>query len=202
MDTKLVALGLSLCVGAASAQTVNVSIEVDEPLLAPGSSTDVRLVADFDTFDYAVAGIDTNLLALAPADLSGVWSNIQLVPPMNGPGTVAGVPDGTGSILGILAGQLHFPAAGIFAFPQNPITIWSATFTAPDEGVGGGGYWVDLSTSSERLWMYPDRETSRSESRIEALVEGQGRIFVVPAPSNAWLLALGLIGTCRRRRPA
>lgn len=196
--TRTIAISaLALSAGAACSQTVNINILVDEPVLAPGDSTAVTLEASFATSDYGVAGILTDLVADTTEDISGAWSDWQLVSPMNGPGTTPGVADGVGGFAGILAGQLHFPPAGIYGFPQNPILFWTATFTAP---VDGGGYRVDLSTETSRFEMYTDRASIHSESRLDVLVEGEGSIFVVPAPSGGAVLLLGLGATARRRR--
>lgn len=187
---------LTLIAGIASGQTVAITIDIDEPLLAPGQSTSVTLRAGFDPGDFAMAGVWTDLLASAPADLDGAWSEWAVVVPMDGPGTTAGDPDGAGGFTSIIAGQLLFPPASFPADPTNPIAFWTATFTAP---LDGGDYWVDLSTSTSRYNVYLSRESSLSESRLDQLVEGQGRIFVVPAPATSAVLALGLLATRRRR---
>jgi hypothetical protein len=188
---------LTCAAGLASAQTVNVNILVDEPVLAPGDSTTVTLEIAFTTADYAVAGIATSLLADSTNDISGAWSDWQLVAPMSGPGTTAGAPDGMGSVRGIIAGQLNFPPAMIYSLPQNPIAFWQATFTAPTDV---GGFFVDLSTDTSRLDMYPRRESSLSESRLDLVVEGSERLFLVPSPASGAVLLLGLGAATRRRR--
>ncbi|UYV13808.1 MAG: hypothetical protein NCW75_05860 [Phycisphaera sp.] len=184
--------------GLATAQTVDINILVDEPVLAPGDSTTVMLEVAFTTADYAVAGVATDLLAdtLPGSDISGAWSDWQLVAPMSGPGTTAGLPDGLGSFTGILAGQLNFPPAGIYSDPSNPIAFWQATFTAP---LDSGGFRVDLTTDTSRLDMYPSRDSSLSESRLDLVVEGEASLFLVPAPAGALVLGLGLAPFGRRR---
>lgn len=196
MRNSITMTALAMTTGLASAQTVNINILIDEPVLAPGDRTAVTLEASFTTSDYGVAGILTDLVADTTEDISGAWSDWALVSPMNGPGTTAGVADGAGGFAGILAGQLHFPPAGIYGFPQNPILFWTATFTAP---VDGGGYRVDLSTETSRFEMYTDRASIHSESRLDVLVEGEGSIFVVPAPGSALVLTAGMLLGCRRR---
>jgi hypothetical protein len=193
--TLALAAALPLATAAASAQTVSIDFEIADPSLLPGESTSVRLIAAFDTFDYAVAGIMTDLLAAAPVDISGSWSDLALVAPMNGPGTTAGGRHGSG-VSGIIAGQLNFPPAMIYGEPQNPIAFWSATFTAPTDP---GWYTVDLTTRTSRFDVYPERASARSESRLGVLVEGAGVIVVVPAPASGCVLAIGLAATRRRR---
>lgn len=75
-----------------------VIIEIDQPVLAPGGSTTVRLWAGFDSIqDFAMAGIATSLLAESGGvDIASAWSDVGLVFPMNGPGTTFGTPDGGG----------------------------------------------------------------------------------------------------------
>ena len=197
MQTPITIAALAATAGLASAQTVNINILIDEPLLAPGDSTALTLEASFTTSDYGVAGILTDLVADTTADISGAWSDWALVSPMNGPGTTPGVPDGSGGFEGIIAGQLHFPPAGIYGFPQNPILFWTATFTAPADAAGSR---VDLSTRTSRFEVYPDRASVRSESRLDVLVEGAGQIHVVPAPATGAALGLGLLALRRRRR--
>ena len=123
---------------AATAQSIN--INVANPTLAPGESTTVTMAAGYGGTDYAIAGVATNLVSSVG---STGWSDIALIAPMNGPGTSAGVASGTG-VDGIIAGQLNFPPAGIFADPTNPIAFWSATYTAP--AVVADAFTVDLSS--------------------------------------------------------
>lgn len=189
---------LALSAGAACAQTVNLSIDIRHPILSVGSSTPVTLRAEFSTGDYAVAGIATDLVGEDSFGFpSGRWSDWQLVAPMDGPGTSAGETSGRFDVTGILAGQLNFPPAGIYADPVNPAPFFEATFTAPIDA--GGGYRVDLLTETSRFDVYIDRESSTSESRMGVLVEGSAAIHVVPAPASAAVLALGLAATRRRR---
>jgi len=190
-------VSLVLSAGAACAQTVELKIDIDQPDLLDGDSTRVTLIAEFSTGDYAAAGIMTDLVADVSGDPPGFWSDLQLVSPMDGPGTSAGELDGADGITGILAGQLNFPPAMIFADPSNPIAFWQATFTARSYSEG----FLELSTSTSRLEMYASRDSTLSESRLDVLVEGTGRITInVPAPASGGLLLLGLGPTMRRRR--
>lgn len=195
--TIAAAFAAAVCVPAAAhAQSVGVTIEIDEPVLAPGDSTRVRLIATVLDTDYAFAGTNLNLLI----DSGGTpgargFSDLSILPPMDA-GPTAGVPTDRG-IEGIVIGQLHFPAAGIFADPTNPIAFWEASFTAPVDA--GGGYRVDLATQTLRFDAWPDRDTSVPASRLDVLVEGAATITVIPAPASAAVLALGLLAVRRRR---
>jgi uncharacterized protein (TIGR03382 family) len=191
--TAIAVLGVA---AAANAQTIGVTIEIDEPVLAPGVFTIVRLVASFPDTDYALAGLTMALrfdgLAADPRDH---WSGFTELPPFSG-GTT-GPRLGDGAIEGILVGQLNFPPAGIYADPTNPIAFFEGTFTAPADA--GGGYRVDLLTDVMRFDVYPDRESGASVSYLGELTEDAATISVIPAPASAGVLALGLAATRRRR---
>ena len=177
---------------AASAQSIN--IDVANPTLGPGESTTVTLSAGYGGSDYAIAGVALDFISSVGSD---GWSDLALIAPMNGPGTSFGAPSGTG-VDGIIAGQLNFPPAMIYAVADNPIAFWSATYTAPADVPAG--FTVDLSTNTSRFDVYVARDSSRSESRLADLAEGAGSINVVPAPASLALLGLGGLAAARRRR--
>ncbi|MEQ9097406.1 MAG: hypothetical protein RIE32_14210 [Phycisphaerales bacterium] len=195
------AAALAVCAGLTHAQMPGeVIIEIDQPVLAPGESTTVRLWAGFDsTRDFAMAGVATSLLAdSGGVDIASAWSDVVLVAPMDGPGTTFGTPD-AGGYAGIIAGQLLFPPAMIPADDSDPIAFWQATFTAPSDA---GGFEVDLSTQTTAFAVYIERSSAISESRLDGLTEGAGTIVVVPAPAGA-LVLFGLLAARRRAsRPA
>ncbi|MEO1278703.1 MAG: hypothetical protein AAFV77_07095, partial [Planctomycetota bacterium] len=183
--------------GTALAQSPGeVIIEIDQPVLAPGESTTVSLLAGFDSAaDFAMAGVHTSLLAdSGGVGIDGAWSGVSLVSPMNGPGTSAGLPDGAG-YAGIIAGQLHFPIAGPGADTSDPIAFWEATFTAPADT---GPFTVDLSTLTTVFAVYIEPHSARFESRVDGLTEGAGTITVIPAPASG-LILFGLVAIRRRR---
>ena len=163
-------------------------------MLLPGQSTTVTLWAAFPSSMLAMAGIVTDLES-SEGDLG--WSDLRLIPPMNGPGTSTGVLGGTG-VAGIIAGQLNFPGTGWGPDGSNPISFWRATFTAPAEVATP--FDVSLSTITSRFDVYFSRDSIESRSFLEGLTEGQATIHVVPAPAGAVVLGLGVLVAGRRRR--
>jgi hypothetical protein len=170
-----------------------ITIEVDNPVLLPGESTTVTLLGGYGGTDYAVAGLATNLVTTVGSE---GWSDATLVAPMAGPGTSAGMASATGWD-GIVAGQLNFIGAMIYADPTNPIAFWRATYTAPADAAAP--FDIDVSTMTTKYDVYVDRQRATSESRLADLTEGAATIRVVPAPASASLLALGLLAMRRRR---
>lgn len=172
-----------------------VYFEVEDDTLLPGESTSLTLWVAFPPADHSLAGILTSMHSSTGAQ--GL-SDLELVPPLDGPGTTAGVLTPAG-VEGIIAGQLMFPICGIAGCPEsiNPIAFWQATYTAP---LDASPMMVELSTLTTRLDVYPEMLSSRSESRLDGLVEGSATIHVVPAPAGVAVLGLGALLAVRRRR--
>ena len=173
---------------AAAAAAQSIDIDIADPTLFVGDTTTVTMSASYGGSDYAVAGVATSLIGGGDN-----WSDMMLLAPMAGPGTSEGLASGNG-VDGIIAGQLNFPPAGIYADATNPIAFWSATYTATAEGV------FDLGTETTKFDTYVARDSSLSESRLADLREGRGTITVVPAPASLALLGLGGLAAARRRR--
>jgi hypothetical protein len=188
----------SLCILAGLAATPAVlaqAITLDAPgggVIAVGETVTVTMSASYGGTDYAIAGIATGIRI---NESQGEFTNLRLVAPMAGPGTTPGVL-GAGGIDGIIAGQLNFPTAQIYADPTNPIAFWQADFTV---GALVGGVALDIETVTTRYDVYVAREQSRSESRLADLEEGR-LVIVVPAPAGAFALLGGLAMAGRRRR--
>ena len=178
--------------GIATAAVADHGIYMDiaDATLLVGETTTVTLSAQYGTSstDYAIAGVATSLIGGGDN-----WSDMMLLAPMAGPGTSEGLATGNG-VDGIIAGQLNFPPAGIYADDTNPIAFWSATYTASAEGV------FDLGTQTTKFDVYVARDSSLSESRLADMAEGRGTITVVPAPASLALLGLGGLAAARRRR--
>ena len=184
-------VGLAIASGHADGQIIDVDIA--QPTLAPGDSTLITLSVSYPAGDYAVAGIATDIVV---SEIQGGLSDLAVLAPMDGPGTSVGVlsPDG---ITGIVAGQLNFPPAMIFADDSNPIAFYSFEFTRSD--FISDPVLLDFETSTSRFDVYIDRDSLRSESRLDDLVEGSARI-IIPAPMGAVVLGMGALVIGRRRR--
>ena len=184
--------GLALAGGHAYGQIIDVNLS--NPLPFPGQSTVLTFTAGYGDGDYAVAGIATDIIV---NEIQGVLTDLALIAPMDGPGTSPGVlsPDG---VTGILAGQLNFPPVPIYADPTNPIAFFTMTFTVADD-LGASPVLLDLETRTSRFDVYIDRGSSRSESRLDDLIEGSA-LIVVPAPAGALILGMGALAIGRRRR--
>ena len=195
-STARLALAAPLAGALIATPTLGQAIEVFEDLgipPVPGQTVTISMEASYGGSDYAIAGIATSLNI---NEAQGEFSNLRLVAPMDGPGTTAGV-IGVDSIDGIIAGQLNFPTAGIFADPSNPIAFWEADFRVNDSI--SGFVILDVETQTTRFDTYIDRDAATSESRLGDLTEGSLRI-IIPAPASATLLAAGLVLAGRRRR--
>lgn len=86
------------------------------------------------------------------------------------------LPDADGRfIYRMYGGQLHFPAAGVFADPSNPLPIAIAEWQADDFGPRD----VPVVTFETSLFqIYPDEASGASESRLDTFEEGTGVIRV------------------------
>jgi hypothetical protein len=180
LGTALPALGQAITIEASDLPT-------------PGVPITISMSASYGAGDYAVAGLATSLII---NESQGSFTDLRLVSPMDGPGTAAGVLS-AGSVDGILAGQLNFPTAGIFADPSNPIAFWEADFTL--DAFPGGPVLLDVETRTTRFDVYLARDRATSESRLADLDEGS-LLIVIPAPAGAFVLAGGLAMAARRRR--
>lgn len=183
---------LAAMAGSALADGERLFFEISTDTISPDRpSAVVTLWAGFDARDYAVAGVATSVRAS-----EGSWFALHLPPPLAGPGTSPGRPaDGGRAVEGIIAGQLNFPTAGIFADPSNPIAVWRGEIEVFDFTPRE----IDLSTITSRFDVYFARDASGSLSRLPTLTEASVTIAVVPAPGSLAVLAIGLVAGRRRR---
>lgn len=178
---------------AAAAHAQRIDIHIAEPTLRPGESTTITLSASYGAGDYAIAGISTDLIDLTERE---GFSDLMLIAPMDGPGTSVGSIVVAG-VEGIIAGQLNFPPALIYADPTNPIAFWQTTFTLGDIT---SRTILELETRTSRFDVYPEMMSARSESRLGDLVEGRASAVLLPAPAATAVLGLGALTMGRRRR--
>lgn len=159
-------------------------------VVSPGSpSTSVQVWADWDSAAgfYAFAAAEYDLLG----DATGSFSAPTLELPDLG--QFAGTPAG-GDVLGVVVGQLHFPTIGAFADTSDPLLVWSGTWSTTDFTPR----LVDLTTDTFAYSLYLDA-TGASGGFLPTVVEGMGRIQVVPAPASLALIGLGVVAALRRR---
>lgn len=184
-------LSIAALPAVAAAQAIHFDLA---SLPAPGETETITMSASYNPLDYAVAAVGTSVVI---NEIQGELSNARLIAPMDGPGTSEGV-IGVASVDGIIAGQLNFPPAGIYADPTNPIAFWAVDWTFMPDGTGNPVL-IDIESQTDRFDVYTDRLLARSEFRIDELEEGSLRI-VIPAPAGALALLGGLALTARRRR--
>lgn len=192
--TLLAIAAASACTAPALAQAILFDTSLSGAFPMPGERTTITMSASFNPLDYAMAGIRTDLVGL---EVQGRLENPRLIAPMDGPGTSEGILSGEG-YADIIAGQLNFPPAGIFADPTNPIAFWAVDwvfeFDDPSNPV-----LLHVVTDTSRFDVYTDRLLATSEFRIDDLEEGE-LLIVVPAPAGAIALLGGFTLATRRRR--
>lgn len=155
-------------------------------------STTVEMWAWFDYIPGQAemfSGTKTNLRAS-----EGEWSNIAnhfgiIVDPS---------PIVVGShVFGMVLGQLHFPPAGIYANPSNPILLFSMDWSTTnfDKRM------VSIETFDTQVFeVYINQQGSTANLPLSSIIEGSGFIKVVPAPGGAAaILSLACLAAARRR---
>lgn len=178
----------------AQTSSAEIVFDIDNDTLLPGQSTTVTLWAAWPEHEFAMGYVSTSLETSVG---STGWSGLELVAPMDGPGTTKGVLSTIG-IDGIVAGQLNYcPAAPFCPTMDNPIAFWQATYTAPADV--GAAFDVDLLTRTTRFDVYFADRVLETHSYLHELVEGEATIRVIPAPASIAVLS-GLLVFARRRR--
>lgn len=174
----IAAAAVLVAASAANAQTHEYAIRVliDRPVLEPGEFAHVVLAPAFNTVhDYAMAGWAADIQGRA---FASHISNISAIAPWSS--QTSGAPCDAGWC-GLAVGQLHFPAAGIFANPTSPLPAYGMTFTAPAVTEPTE---VAFHTTTTRFMVYPDRASPDAESRLDQLVEARATILVVPCRAD------------------
>ncbi len=192
--TRLASAALAVAVAApAMAQAIHIQAGVSGGIPMPGDRSIITMTASFSPMDYAMAGIGTDLVI---NEIQGRLENPRLIAPMDGPGTTAGAVSATG-IDGIIAGQLNFPIAGIYADPTNPIAFWAVDWVYEVDDPSNPVL-IDVVTRTRRFDVYTDRLLATSEFRVDELEEG-ALLIAVPAPAG-WLPLLAGVPLASRRR--
>ena len=191
-STSRFAAAASLAISSTALAQSSVIIDVADPVLMPGQSTTVTLWAAFPAREYAMAQVALDLLT--SVDIES-WSHLELLPPMNRPGSTPGSLTSFG-IDGIVAGQINSPVTG--ALQDNPIAFWRARYTAPTDV--GSSFDVHLSTLTSQFDVYIESRRPDTRSYLSTLTEGQATIHIIPAPAGAVVLGFGVLVAGRRRR--
>lgn len=181
----------ALVATSAHAQLNTIEFKVSNVISPEQPAATVEAWALWDPAQYAFADAVFDVLAVPDA---GGFSDPQRI--LNGPGTYDGnvAPDGD-SVTGIIAGQLHYPAHGIFADLANPILMWKVTWTTDVFTPRI----VDVATLTNAFYVYTGPE-GHTKNLIGDFVEGNGVIQVVPAPAGFAALLAGAAPALRRRR--
>jgi uncharacterized protein (TIGR03382 family) len=206
-DTSIGAGALALVVAAGAAHGQMAAegwiIDVQNPVLAPvghasglPQSTVITLRAKFDgATDYAFAAGELDFVANELGIAGTNWTANVLIAPFDGTGTSPGVLEADGAS-GIFPGQLHFPTAGIYADTSNPVAVWRIEYTATDFTPR----FIDLETLTSRFDVYVDATGISRTVAVGSLMEGTGRIQIIPAPATLALGGLAGLVAVRRRR--
>lgn len=127
----------------------------------------VAIWAVFDEVEYALASARFELEAV-----SGLFVDADLLFD-GGPCEVCPTPEDR-FVRTIWPGQLHFPVGGIYGNPSNPVAVASAIWTTDDFTPRD----VPIETHTTGFDVYTERESSRSESRMDTFEEGSDIIRV------------------------
>jgi hypothetical protein len=188
-----IVFALACICGSAAAQS-RIIVDVEDAMLLPGESTTVTLSAAWPPSEYAFASIRTGI---GMAIEAGSWSDLELIPVMDGPGTTAGTPAG-GGVTGIFAWQFNFGPTGSEPDLSNPIPFWRGTYTAPD--MVPTPMELEFTTMTTQFEVYFMPRSLETTSYLDELTEGTGVIRVVPAPGPVAMLLAGGCWAGRRRR--
>lgn len=174
-------------------------IEVHDPILAPPGhssglpqSTLITIKAKFDSSEYyAFAAGRFDFVASE----SGGWSGNSLLAPFDGMGTRPGILSPTGTT-DVITGQMHFPPFTV-GDPSNPADVWTIMYTATEFTPR----FIDLETLTSRFDLYIAAASAESRPlRTSMLMEGDGRIQIIPAPGSIACVGLAWLVIGRRRR--
>jgi MYXO-CTERM domain-containing protein len=158
------------------------SVNPDNP------SCSVTVVAFFSPVDHAFAGSRWNIDAA-----EGAWSGVyvedfgSIIEP--GPFVVGS------TIFNCITGQIHLPPR-FNANPANPVRLLWGEWSTQDFARRD----VDLWTLTARFDVYPDPNSSSSQTRLSSLTEGRAVIRVTPTPGSLMVALAGVLAFAQRRR--
>jgi len=194
MKTELGLIAVAFA-ASASAQTNGRFILMSSNDVTPSSpATTISVYAAWDQVvpgDFILGAVNYDLVA-AEAEFTAAT---LLFATKYAPNT-AGTPDGP-RVTGASIGQVHIPAAGIYANPANPALLAEYVWTTEDFSPRSIALRTE-NTTHFTLVPWGPGPVSINLVSLGALTPGSGSITVVPAPSAA-LIALPLLA--RRRRP-
>ncbi|MFG0283862.1 MAG: hypothetical protein ACF8R7_05525 [Phycisphaerales bacterium JB039] len=201
------ALGAAAALSAsAAAQSYGWDIDVASPTLGPVGSglpqaTLITIKAKFDaTSDYAFAAGLFDLVAGESGTAGVNWKTNTLLSPFDATGTFAGTLAADGAT-GVKPGQIHFPLASIIGDSSNPAPVWTITYAATDFTPRSISLATVTDPGSKGFSVYDSATTGASHQiPLSSLVEGSGKITIVPGPAPLTLLALGALCAGARRR--
>jgi hypothetical protein len=178
-------------------------IKVRDPILAPvghpsglPQSTVIEVCAKFDADLYHAFGAGTFDFLASETSAPSDWSANMLIAPFNVDGTNPGTlsPGGDGAT-GVTPGQIFFPPL-LPADTSNPALVWSITYTASDFTERC----IDLETLTTRFDVYIGTLGESRSLDVSMLMEGTGKIQIIPAPGALGCLGLAGLTLVRRRR--
>lgn len=159
-----------------------IHIEVDRPVLEPGESTEVRLLAGFDSGPrFAMANVATDVLFAGPTH-DARFEDAENLAPMDRvwaePGTVT--ERGVELIVGV---QLQFHS--IRADPTDPMPFWIAQLVVPDgPAAPTEPVHLELASQTHNYQVYVQELDSYADQHLDDLVEGGAAITVVPCRAD------------------
>lgn len=149
-----------------------IHIEVDRPVLEPGETTEVRLLAGFDSDrDWAIMTVFGDLRM---SDGSEGMSDFGRGPHLRGPGCDPVVVEPWG-LSGICSWQYQSETSAIVADPSDPMIYFTAQFTASADM----DRVIELTSENQVYRVYPVRLELRWESRLDELIEGSATLTIV-----------------------
>ncbi|MFM9997023.1 MAG: hypothetical protein ACKVU4_14625 [Phycisphaerales bacterium] len=208
------------CFGAAVAcahgqETAQLIVEVSQATLAPGQSTEVRVLAAYSpgvgglanwgwqsniigrVAGFSYAGF--NILGNSYAGVTGSWSNLLIGPgfsKFSSAGNIAG-----NNVNGVEVGTGFGPPMTV-PVTANPVPLWSGTWTASAASATGSLTLTAhcLNAGSVHIWIQVSQFGPFSVEDAWPCANGQGNITVIPAPGAVAVALAASVVVARRRR--